>query len=144
LRNLDRILEGNARSWWQSHILNNVDNFVPAAAVPVWRNVRGALVDFFGDEAAKEIAKDKNKRLKFRVGEDPQNFVAKKMELIRTIHPEISESRIVEKLLKDLPEDIAINMTVSCGAGATVQRFLFHLRRIVEVEERRRRKVPQV
>ena len=140
LRHLDRILQGNARAWWQSQELNAAANFAPDVALETWRRVREALIIFFGDEAAKENARHKNKTLKFKIGDDPQNFVTRKIELIRTIHPQISEPKIVEKLLKDLPEEFVMNMTMACGLNATVQGFLYHLRRLVEVGDRQRKK----
>ena len=122
-----------------SQALNEPINFGEGRADATWTMVRGALVAFFGDEAAKETAKHKNKSLKFKIGDDPQNYVTKKTELIKTIYPRLDEPQVVKKLLKDLPLEFSMSMTMACGMEATVEGFLYHLRRIVEVDERNRK-----
>jgi hypothetical protein len=136
LQNLDRIFEGNAKSWWDSLDFHNND--LPQSngeAFIIWSDIRSQFINFFGDKAAKEAAKLQNKSLFFKFGQDPQTFVTRKIELLKLINPSISTEKIIEKLTKSLPDSFILPMTMACGDGCSIDLFLKHLRKILEIKQ---------
>lgn len=135
LENLDRILDGPAKSWWEG--LSQYNDPEPEDDHGLnFELVMGEIKKFFGEEAAKNSAKIRNKDIVFKLKEDPQIYVTRKVEVLKIIDNEMKDEKVIKNLVKGLPRELALQMAASCDEFTTPTTFLNKLRKLVEVERR--------
>jgi len=140
LRNLDRILEGNASAWWSSkwHAvsidLGNCQNDADFAAL-----FNQTEIDFYRmfDHSAQESTfRQRNKAIRFSLGEDPTTYVTKKLEILRHLDANMTEAKKIAQIIKGLPYELRQTMVLQ--TINTVHELLEKLRNLSEVYEDQR------
>jgi hypothetical protein len=130
--NLDRLLSGDAASWWRATSAsfftrrrNNED------ADLVWTDITRDMLQFFNHSSQCSTYRKKNKEIIFEIGDDAQSYVTKKMEVLRYIDANMTEERKVEHLISGLPTSIQESMAIQDIRSC--MDFLSKLRRLSEV-----------
>jgi hypothetical protein len=137
VRNFDRVLEGEAKSWyssmWPSFELLLIAND-DANDVTVWNRMKQSFMSFFDNESLINIHKQSNRKLKFEIGNDPQTYATQKLEMLRYINPLMTEADKVENLTKGLPLSLQLQMVAH--DMKTTNDFITTLRKISELLHR--------
>ena len=134
--NFDRVLEGEAQAWYISvrpdytHQMQREN----AAHAFIWSDLKQEFLKFFDHSSLVNTHKQTNRKLKFEVGDDPQSYVTAKLEVLRYIDPEMSNSRKVENLVKGLPLPLQVQM-ITCDTNSP-REFIDQLRKIAELFNR--------
>ena len=134
IENFDRVLENDAKSWWTASYPNVKRNLRNANAIATfdaaWRNVKRGFLQMFDHRSQQTTYRKKNRELKFRIGDHPQSFVMKKLEILRNIDGDMRESRRVDELIRGLPMEIQTSMVLQ-DIGSC-HEFLNKLRKLSE------------
>ena len=127
IRNIDRILEGTASTWWKSQRAVYLRGLVAPNAVPndVYRRLCDSMKTFFSDDSIKERARVENNHVKYNPSDDPVQYVARKVDVLVRMNPLMSPKEQVMHLLLGLPDDI--RRLVSPGDVDTVDKFSYKL-----------------
>lgn len=127
LANFDRILEGSARSWWESkqgnvmELLEDPDTDFDNE----WLALKDEMLNFFSSAAQIQDARTKNRALKFLPGGDVQKYIAEKIRLLHIMDPKAKDDKKVEQLIRGLPVDLQEPMTlIQCQNAAEFQNRL--------------------
>ena len=123
IRNIDRVLEGTASTWWKSQRPAYLNGLVAPNAVPddIYRRLCDSMKSFFNNDAIREKARIENSRVKFTYADDPVQYVAKKVDLLIRMDPNMNNREQVRHLLLGLPDDI--RGLVSPGDVDSVDKF---------------------
>lgn len=123
IRNLDRVLSGTAATWWKSRRASYVARCVNANPDPdvAYKEVCDAMKLFFSEESVKERARLSNEGIKFAPHMDPCEYVAKKVDCLVKMNPNMPPKEQVMHLLVGLPENI--RLLVSPGDVDSVDKF---------------------
>jgi len=129
LRNLDRLLIGGVKSWWTSNEAAFTEGLDSTNADAKWTDVIKALKNHFGGESLKQQAKLKNSQIKFSYGDDPQDYVMRKLEIFTSMNPAMTNQRKIDHLIDGLPRELALQMLCSLDRDViTPMQFLNRLR----------------
>jgi len=79
----------------------------------LWAELRANFLSFFDHRSQVAYHRQRNKALKFQLGEDPQSYVTAKLEVLRYIDPNLSEHKKVEKLMEGLPYQLQQTLVLS-------------------------------
>ena len=118
LYNLDRVLEEDAKAYWTAQFPKYETRFRQLGAAPeeelnaIWEDIKDEFESFFSQSSQKIHYKQKNRQLEFKLGQNPQEYVSNKLEILRHIDPSMSEERQVENLMKGLPYELKQNMAM--------------------------------
>lgn len=130
---LDRFFTDDASNWWSS--VYHDFNFDPlkdeAYFKLIWVEVKKDLNLFFDHSSLKEMHKNENKKIVFRVGDDPQQYVTKKLATLKQIDQFMADNRKVDQLLKGLPPSIRLQF--SSQDIDSVAQFLNRLRKYSQI-----------
>jgi hypothetical protein len=145
--NIDRVLEGDAKSWHTSewpHIVRRIaalpendDNLMrgePRRMQQIdmlWEQFKANLLQFFDHTSQKQSHRQKNRELTFTFEKDPQTYVTSKLEILRHVDPGMSDDRKVEQLIRGLPYTAQENFALQ--TIATPHEFLEKLRKAKEI-----------
>lgn len=136
IQNLDRILEHQALSWYNSVYPEIQALITTTPPLNLWHSFKGEFLKFFNRKGLLHAYKQANRAILFSPGSDPQEYVTKKLEALRHIDPQMSESRRVDNLIKGLPIQLQIHFAASSPQSAT--DFLSQLRKLEEIQNRKR------
>ena len=136
IRNLHRILEGTPKTWWLSQKPAYLRRLVrPGAnAVDIWNEIGLALRGFFSARNIKEKAKTENFSIKFNIGQDPMEYVAKKIDCLNRMDPEMEIEDKVKNLLLGLPDNL--RALVSPANMNSIDEFFRQLSRQLSVNKK--------
>jgi len=79
----------------------------------LWIGLRTNFLSFFDHRSQISFHRQRNKALKFQLGEDPQAYVTAKLEVLRYIDKNFSERKKVEKLMEGLPYNIQQSLVLT-------------------------------
>ena len=134
IENLDRVLNGKARNWWSS-VGSPYENGLDANnCVARWVQIKQLMIRSFGRNALKEQAKLQAKQLKFCLGDDPQEYVFRKMELLALIDVNMTHEEKLTYLESGLPHHIGRTMALSTDDTTTADQFIKRLRKFSRLE----------
>jgi len=149
LMNIDRVLLGDAKAWYNSVWPVYVEILKALPAGPVgeteaqktarlaifydaqWNLFKNEMLLFFDHKSHKQHYRQKNREIKFSFHKDPQSYVTSKLETLRHIDTKMTNERKVEQLIRGLPSQIQQNFALQ--TIATPHEFLEKLRRAKEV-----------
>ena len=132
LKNLDRVLRGGVKSWWLSHENGFITGVTAANAPAKWTTVKDAMIANFGGESLRQQAKIQNSALKFKIGDDPQDYVMRKLEILLSLNSSMTNARKIDHLIDGLPKELALQMLCSLDRDQiTPIQFLNRLRSCV-------------
>ena len=86
---------------------------------------------FFDHSSLVDYHKGENKKLIFKIGDDPQKYVTKKLAVLNNIDKDMKPHRIIEQLVKGLP--MALKLQFSSLEIKDVSQFLNRLRKYAAV-----------
>lgn len=141
LSSLDRFFIEDALNWWRSvaHRFEIRDiNEAEQAFVEMWVEVVADMKAFFDHTALQAVNRKQNKELTFKLGDDPQQFVTKKLALLSEIDRNMTEARKVRNLIRGLP--VEMQLSLASQDVDTVSQFLQRLRRYSEIVEENKSK----
>ena len=123
IRNIDRVFEGTAATWWKSQraVYLQKLNAVYGDNDEVYEALCEAMRTFFSEDSIRERARIENQNVKFSYNEDPVVYVARKVDVLTRMNPTMTQREQVMQLLLGLPENIRI--LVSPGDVDTVDKF---------------------
>ena len=123
IRNIDRVLEGTAATWWKSQRNNYVRQAAVQGAIhtAIFQAISDSMLVFFSADSIKERARLENEHIKFSYGEDPVAYVARKIDVLTRMNPTMGASEQVTQLLLGLPRYVLEK--VSPGDVSTVDKF---------------------
>lgn len=136
--NLDRILEGEALDWFQAVSPEIYAMFIGG---DLWEHIVEEFLKFFDHRSLLNTHKQANRSLLFSEKSDPQEYVTKKVKILRNINPRMTDSRKVEQLIKGLP--IKLQIQFSSLSLETPHQFLEQLRKIDELFGRHSLSIPK-
>jgi len=134
IRNFDRALVGDASSWWNakwpkySSKINKCAN--EDEKMKLWKCIYLEFFRYFDHSSQQATWRQKNKQLKFYLGESSQKYVMAKLEVLRNIDPKMRESKKIHELIRGLPMEIQTPMVLQ--SIRTCDDFLGKLRRLSE------------
>ena len=106
---LDRFVVEDALAWWSSvSHLHEVEGEDETEFENAWGNIKAQMKEFFDHSVLQAMNRKKNKELRFRVGDDPQSYVTKKLALFKEIDSSMSETKKVQNLIRGLPSDLQL------------------------------------
>jgi len=115
IRNFDRILDDDAKAWYTSvkptyiqRLANGDDDILE-----LWAELRANFLSFFDHRSQVAYHRQRDKALKFQLGEDPQSYVTAKLEVLRYIDKNLSERKKVEKLMEGLPYQLQQSLVLN-------------------------------
>lgn len=132
--NLDRILEGQALDFFKSRVPTYATNLVTTCNNDyddLWKAILVEFKLFFNHDSQISTHKQANKALVYAEKSNPQEYVTSKLSILRNIDPNMTDSKIVEQLIKGLPIKLQLQFTSSQCADA--HAFLEQLRKIDEL-----------
>ncbi|CAL8129133.1 unnamed protein product [Orchesella dallaii] len=136
-RNLDRFLVGDALKWWSSKFPIFSIHYATINTPLCWQrqfySITRQLTTFFDQSSQQALNKVKNRKIVFKLGDDPQSYVASKLDILRLCDPVMSESRKIRQLIKGLPFEL--QQILSLQSITTCDEFLVKLRSLSEVFE---------
>jgi len=115
--NFDRLLTGDAKSWWSSrslyynHALESVRG-EKADVDNLWKEMATEMSKFFDKKSQRVANRVKNRQTIYMKGQDPQEYVTKKLAVLRLIDVGMNDDVKVEQLIKGLPYDLREKMSV--------------------------------
>lgn len=117
LDNFDRLLTGDAKAWWSSrsvYYLNRLEEMRGngLAVERLWDRMVEEMIKFFDKKSQRVANRVKNRQTTYNKGHDPQEYVTKKLAVLRLIDDEMKNDVIVEQLIKGLPYDLREKMSV--------------------------------
>ena len=123
IRNIDRVLDGTAATWWKSQRNGYVRQAAVNGAVhaDIFTTISDSMREFFSAVSIKERARLENEHVKFKYGDDPVAYVARKIDVLTRMNPTMGVSEQVTQLLLGLPRYILEK--VSPGDVSTVDKF---------------------
>lgn len=134
IQNIDRILDGDAKSWFASKWPLYSSRYELCADNDAYGilldQIETDLVSMFDHSSQVATWRAQNKALKFNMGDDAQKYVTKKMEILTHIDSEMSEARKVNELVRGLPYNIQVPMVLQ--NMTTCDEFLRKLRKLSE------------
>ena len=137
LRNFDRLLEGDAAAWWVSKwhaVSQELDACQNQGQIgDLFRRTEQEFYEIFDHSAQESTYRQRNKALTFTLGEDPTEYVTRKLELLRHIDANMSESKKITQIIKGLQYSLRQNMVLQ--TINSVHELLTKLRRVSEVHE---------
>jgi len=125
IRNFDRLLEDDAKAWYASVWPSVSTRLTEQGADDVWLELKTQFLNFFNHESQIALHRQRNKTLRFNIGDDPQSYVSAKLEILRYIDIRMSEKRKIEKLIAGLP--FQMQQTLAFLGINNVQEFLIRL-----------------
>jgi len=135
VRNIDRMLLGDAKSWWSSiwpQINREVNALGPNGDFDqLYTDVCDRFKTFFDHSSQKASYRQRNRDLNYKIGDDCQTYVSRKVELLRYIDPNMQPTRIVDQLTKGLPMEIRTSMVMQ--NIRTIDEFISKLRRVADL-----------
>ena len=136
IRNLHRVLEGTPKTWWVSQKAAYLRQLGRDDADPVvlWGEISLALRGFFSNSNIKEKAKTENFSIKFTIGQDPMEYVAKKIDCLNRMNPDMELEEKIKNLLLGLPDNL--RALVSPANIASIDEFFRQLSRQLSVNKR--------
>ena len=136
IRNLHRVLEDTPRTWWLSQKAGYLRRLAQqgADANALWDEVMLALRGFFSTNNIKEKAKAENISIKFAVGQDPMEYVAKKIDCLSRIDPDMEMEDKIKNLLLGLPENL--RALVSPADMNSIDAFFRQLTRQLNINKK--------
>jgi len=141
LINLDRVLLGNVSCWWSSVESTYLEGLDDTNKARRWKRVKDELGRTFGDESLRQQSKLRNSQLNYKLGEDPQVYVLKKLEIFVCMDAQMTNEKKLDYLIERLPESIAIQMLCSIDRSKiTPFEFLDRLRSCVNYLQKRKGK----
>lgn len=141
LYSLDRFFTEDAGHWWASVSPNHENQIRLADAdedhfINCFDVIAQELSEFFDHSSMKLVYKQKNKKVVFKMGDDPQEYVAKKLAILKEVDRTMTERKKVENLRRGLPVDLQYQLT---NLG-TVSEFMEKLRVFSEIFQENRSK----
>jgi len=141
---LERFFVDDALNWWSSvsHRFQALDVLERDEGDyrQMWREIAQEMQTFFDHSALQAQNRKRNKQLLFKLGEDPQTYVTKKLALLTEIDREMREESRVKNLIRGLP--VELQFQFSSQDITTVGQFLNRLRRYSEIAEENKKKTP--
>ena len=133
VRNFDRLLTDDAKSWFTSYypVIQRKAALYQYTDQQLWDEFKQDFLAFFNHKSQLHHHKARNKLIKFSIGDDPQAYVAAKMEVLRYIDPLMPEPKQVSKMLKGLP--VPIQFQLSSADIKTPVELVNRLRKIAEL-----------
>jgi hypothetical protein len=131
IHNFDRVLESSALDWWHSNYQlvqaasNNRAN--PRIA---FNELMDKFTAFFSKSLLRNENRRENKNLTFKYGDNPQNYVTEKLEVLRYMDSQMDDERKVEQLLRGLPKNL--RTALALHTLETPEQFLAKLSRATE------------
>jgi len=136
-RNLDRFLVGDALKWYSSNFHSYFVEFLNVNTTLEWQfqfnKITDSLRRFFDQSSQQALNKVKNRKIIFKLGDDPQSYVASKLDILRLCDPFMGEGKKVRQLIKGLPFEL--QQILSLQSITTCDDFLLKLRSLSEVYE---------
>jgi hypothetical protein len=108
IQNLDRFLRENALAYWKTL----KTNYVAEASVanvdvqPIWLRIIAQFDLMFSPSAIRNNAKQRDRELKFKIGQDALSYVTAKLELCYLIDPIMKDDDIFTHLYNGLNEPL--------------------------------------
>ena len=123
VRNIDRVLEGTAATWWKSQRGSYITRINDPAGVPatIYQDLSNSMKVFFSVDSIRERARIENEHVRFNFNDDPVGYVARKVDVLTRMNSTMPEREQVMHLLLGLPDQI--RMLVSPGDVSTVDKF---------------------
>ena len=123
IRNIDRVLEGTAATWWKSQRNGYLtrSNVQGANAATIYNELKASMNVFFSEDSIKERARIENEHVRFNFNDDPVQYVARKIDVLTRMNPSMTVKEQVMQLLIGLPNEV--RMLVSPGDVDTVDKF---------------------
>lgn len=108
IQNLDRVLEGTPLTWWNSRKVDYFNRLGANNAVPddIWTQVQENLRAFFSEVNIKDKARLELSTIKYAIGQDPMDYVARKVECMMRYNPNMEIDEQIKNLLLGLPEQL--------------------------------------
>ena len=135
LRNFDRIVEGDALSWWSAkycRISAELDQCQNENDVTIVFDANEQdFYSFFDNSAQESTYRRENKTIKFKLGDCPTKYVTEKLRVPCLIDANMSECKKIAQLIKGLPYDLRQTMVLQ--NVQTVQELLSKLRNLSEL-----------
>jgi hypothetical protein len=131
--NFDRVLDGDAKNWWTAEypiVSKKLQSYNPDYDL-IWIGVTEKFLKFFDHSSQKSYYRTQNKLLVYKIGDDPQQYVAAKLEILRQVDEKMSDVRKIEQLTKALPFELQKSL-IGQNFYSTGD-FLDKLRRIAEI-----------
>ncbi len=130
---LDRFFVDDASNWWSSvsHNFSISADKTEVEFQAIWAKVVTELKIFFDHSALRQVHKAENKQISFHVGDDPQQYVTRKLAILKQIDKSMSDDRKVEQLLKGLP--VSIRLQFSSQDIQSISQFLSRLRKYSQI-----------
>ena len=134
IENLDRVLTDKAKYWWSGVSARFENGLTDDNSANRWNQVKAEMNQSFGRDALKESAKLQAKQLKFRIEDDPQEYVYKKLELLALINGNMPQEEKLTYLEAGLPYHIAKMMAIATDDTTTPEQFIKRLRKYLKLE----------
>ena len=136
IRNLHRVLDGTPKTWWMSQKVSYLRRLVQANAnaADLWNEITLALRGFFSQTNIKEKAKIENLHIRFSIGQDPMEYVAKKIDCLNRLDPEMEIEERIKNLLLGLPDNL--RALVSPANMNSIDEFFRQLSRQLNVNKK--------
>ncbi len=144
ISNLGRFLTHDAMHWWKS-VSDNFRDRDPDKTKDdfklIWLEIVVRMKAFFRVSTLQIENKRKNRKLVFKVGDSPQEYVTQKLSLLKDIDPKMSDDKKVENLIRGLPENLTF--LFSSTQIDDESQFLKRLTRHCELTQANKRQSPE-
>ena len=136
IRNLEKVLEDTPKLWWLSQKSPFITRLAAAGADAgaIWTDVENAVRGFFSETNIKERARAENITIRFSVGQDPTDYVARKLDCLSRVDANMTMDDKIRHLLMGLPENL--RALVSPGDINTVEAFFRQLSRQLSINKK--------
>jgi len=128
IMNFHMMIEGEVTNWWkwaQVHIIKDLDD---ANEDGRWKRLQKDLKQFYKPESVKKETARKMKAIKYENCNSAGDYVSQKLALMSVLDPDMEIEKMIDKLIKGLPESLRNIMFGS--QPRTVEQFLDRLRRM--------------
>ena len=137
VQNLDRVLEATPLVWWNARKADFLNRLAVQGAVPndIWTEVENSLRQFFNESNIRDRARTELNTIRFAIGQDPMDYVARKTECMMRYNPNMEVEDQIKNLLLGLPENL--RALVSPSDINTVDQFFRKLSQQVHLHRRK-------
>lgn len=130
---LDRFFTEDAANWWSSvsHKFKLKITDPDARFLTKWQSIVDELTQFFDHSSLLEMHKSENRKVVFKIGDDPQQYVTRKLAILKEIDENMNDRRKIDQLKKGLPENLQLHFATL--EVDSISSFLNKLRNFSQV-----------
>ena len=129
---LERFFTDDALAWWSSvSHLHEATGDDEEDFENEWKAIKEKMKLFFDHSALQAANRKKNKELHFKIGDDPQSYVTRKLALFKEIDRTMSEATKVKNLIRGLPSDLQLQFASQEIADSS--SFMQRLRKYCDI-----------